>query len=308
MRKQVETLVVGLVVAFLVGSLTLSSLVSSPLPVYAAPAATTSRYLKTTDQNTLDSEGCQQTNESGVIVLAFGQPWFDGTNYGTTIFGSNTFRSVSTIETAVKEWLNGYWVCGGSGVVSLAIGTSNYRGSTTYGHGQAWAQMVNRIENWIVSPPSWGSRESVHGADDIELDWNSVSNSRAWIQGYSDVGGTYYDTGDAAGCPPFGGCDNGWTLEDVWYKSWGALPAYPVPEIYNTDGSTAQEWYQVSLYGYTHHGGAVPILATLTQWAAAGNCCTNQPAQGWQQMYDALNSDSRTANYIQYSTDITWAN
>lgn len=308
MRKPVETMVVSLVVAFLACSLTVSSLASSTLSVYAAPAATTSRYMQTTDQTTLNTEGCNQTNQSGVIVLAFGQPWFDGTSYGTTIFGSNTFRSVSDIEAAVEAWLTGYWVCGGSGVVNLGIGTSNDAGYTNYGHGQAWAQMVQRIQNWIVNPPSWGSREAARGANDIELDWNSVSNSRAWIQGYSAVGGIYYDTGDAAGCPPAGGCDNGWTMEDVWYKSWGAPPAYPVPEIYRTDGGNAQQWYQVSLYGYNHHGGAVPILATLTQWAAAGNCCTNKPAQGWQQMQTALNSNSRTTNSIPYSTDITWAN
>jgi|SRR5215472_14083584 len=306
MRKSVETLVVSLVVAIFVGSLTVSSLASSTRSVYAAPAATTSRYLQTTDQNTLNSEGCHQTSQSGVIILAFGQPWFDGTNYGTTIFGSNTFRSVSDIEAAIEAWLTGYWVCGGSGVVNLGIGTSNDHGYTNYGHGKAWAQLASRIESWIVNPPSWGSREAVHGADDIELDWNTVSNSRSWIQGFASVGGIYYDTGDAAGC--LTRCDNGWTMEDVWYKSWGASPAYPVPEIYNTDGSTAQEWYLVSLYGYTNHGGAVPILATLTQWAAAGNCCTNTPAQGWQQLQSRLNSNPHTANSIPYSTDITWAN
>ncbi len=307
MGKPVRRLIVSLIVALTAGSLIVSSLVSSASLAYAAPAATTTRYMQTTDGTTLYNEGCAQTNESGAIILDFGQPWFDGTNYGTIIFGSNTFRSVSDIQMAVQNWLSGYWLCGGTGFVRLAIGTNNYLGYTGYGHGQAWAQLVNAVESWIVSPPTWGSREAARGGNDIELDWNSVSNSRSWIQGFSAAGCClYYDYGDAAGCPPYGGCDNGWSQEDVWYKSWGAPPAYPVPEIYTS--AQAQEWYQIALYGYNNHAGAVQILGTLTQWAASGYCCTNTPGQGWQQMYDALNADSRTAQGIPYSTDITWAN
>ncbi len=276
---------------------------------FAAPPSTTTRYMSTTDYDTLYNEGCAQTNEDGAIILDFGQPWFDGTSYGTIIFGSITFRSICDIENAVQGFLSGYYLCGGSGFLRVAVGTSNYHGATGYPHGQAWAQMVNRLNDFIVSPPSWADREAARGANDIELNWNSVANSRAWVDGYSSAyqdASYFYNYGDAAGCPPYGSCNNGWTQEDVWYTSWGSLPAYPVPEIYNP--ATAQEWYRISLYGYTNHGGAVQILGTLTQWAAAGYCCTNPPDQGWQQMTDAVNGDPRTAQVIPYSTDITWAN
>jgi hypothetical protein len=241
------------------------------------------------------------------VILDFGQPWFNGSDYGTNIFGSVTFRAISDIESAVQNFLIGYYQCGGSGFIRLAVGTSNYRGWTTYEHGQAWAQMVNRLNDWV---DGWSDRIGVRGANDIEMDWNSVANSRAWVDGYADnsVGESYlYNYGDAAGCPPYGRCNNGWSQEDVWYVSWGSPPAYPVPEIY-TNG-TAQEWYRISLYGYTNHGRAVQILGTLTQWAASGySSRTYSPAQGWQQLTNLLNADSRTRQNIPYSTDITWSN
>ncbi len=302
MRRQPEALLAGFWAMAVVAG-------AEPSNALAAPPATTTRYMSTTDYDALYNLGCSQTDESGAIILDFGQPWFNGSSYGTIIFGSITFRSIDDIENAVRGFLSGYYLCGGSGAMRLAVGTSNYRGSTGYGHGQAWAQMVNRLNDFIVSPPDWSDREAARGASDIELDWNSVANSRAWVDGYASayVAASYlYNYGDAAGCPPYGSCNNGWRQEDVWYVSWGSPPAVPVPEIYTF--GTAREWYRISLYGYTNHGGAVQILGTLTQWAAAGFCCTNPPDVGWQQLMDLLNGDSRTVQTIPYSTDITWAN
>jgi hypothetical protein len=192
--------------------------------------------------------------------------------------------------------------------VRVAVGTSNYRGATTYAHGQAWAQMVNRLNAWSVAS-GISSVVTARGASDMELDWNKPATTRAWVDGYAAAytGSSYlYNYGDAAGCPPYGSCNNGWTQEDVWYVSWGAQPAYPFPEIYTVSGSTARQWYQMSLYGHLRHGQAIEILGSLTQWAAAGYCCTNPPEQGWTQLYDLLNADSRTAQSLPYSSDITW--
>jgi hypothetical protein len=46
---------------------------------------------------------------------------------------------------------------------------------------------------------------------------------------------------------------NNWTQEDIWYVSWGADPAFPLPEIYATDGVNAWQWQQMSLYSYLNH-------------------------------------------------------
>jgi hypothetical protein len=285
-----------------------------------APTATTSRYMKTTDATVLDREGCTagSTARSGAIVLDFGRPVLSGSTYGTIIFGANSFRSIAQIQAAAQAFLTGYYRCSTSiPRLTLIIGTSNNAGSAsavTYNHGKAWSGMVNNVLAWL-GQKGYAWQEDVAGGSDMELDWNTASNTRAWVDGYGsiDVRPTY-DYGDAAGCPPYGSCDNGWRQEDVWYVSWGAPPAWPLPEIYTTNGSMAAEWYRLSLYGYTQHGSRMNISGSLTQYQACidngGGCSgtNNTPSQGWSQLYNKLNGDSRTAQGLAWSTDLTWKN
>lgn len=127
------------------------------------------------------------------------------------------------------------------------------------------------------------------------------------------------------GCP-YSGCSscnppNGWTLEDIWYVSWGAPPAYPLPEIYRTDGVNADQWYRVALYGVNTHSQLMHFRGSLTQWNACeenrrwdpnaciifGNIRTdNRPEDGYLQLYNALNADPRTAQVMPWSSDISW--
>ncbi|MDQ2983647.1 MAG: hypothetical protein M3R70_06960 [Actinomycetota bacterium] len=278
--------------------------------------------MTTTASGTLYGEGCNQANATphARVVLGFGQPWSNGSTYGTNVFGSNTFRSLAQIESAAKAWLQGFWDCAPLGAyVRLGIGTSNYRGATGFAHGRAWANMIDRLNAFINAPPSYASMESARGASDIELGWNTPAASRAWVDGYASAYASpslYWDYGDAAGCPPYGNCANGWTQEDVYHVAWGVAPAYPLPQIYceacysgDTRGGQSRQWQRLSLYGHTNHAGhAMEFVGAMTQWAAAGRCCTNAPAQGWSQLSADLNSDSRTAQQLESSTDITYAN
>jgi len=285
-----------------------------PAAAAAAPPATTSRYMKTTDKSVAYNEGCAagKASQQGIIVLDFGSPSISGVTYGTLLLGANSFRSLNQIEEAAKNFLWGYWSCSPWGpTITLAVGTSNYHGQTNYNHGRAFAQIVNNIAVWL-SQKGFAGQEDAAGASDLELDWNTASASRAWVTGYdSNDMRPYYDYGDAAGCPPYGSCDNGWTQEDVWYVSWGSPPALPLPEIYTTNGSMAAEWYRLSLYGYTNHARAISIAGSLTQYQAcidAGSTCSgtnNRPAAGWGQLYAALNNDGRTAQTLPDSSDIT---
>lgn len=123
--------------------------------------------------------------------------------------------------------------------------------------------------------------------------------------------GCYYDWGDAGGCPPYGSCNNGWTQGDVWYISWGASPSWPLPLIYNTVGANADQWYNLSLYSYLNHGGRMDIRGSGTEYQACQqrDYCSgidNTPAQGWTQLWTALNNDSRTAQSLRWSTDVKW--
>src|SRR5205085_10362454 len=112
-----------------------------------------------------------------------------------------------------------------------------------------------------------------------------------------------------------GYCNNGWRQSDVVYVAWDVAPGLPLPEIYTTNGSLANQWHSLDLYSYLHPGGfsRMNIQGSLTQYGACQtNGCiggtNNTPSQGWTQLWNALNADSRTVQTPSYSSDITWAN
>jgi len=272
--------------------------------------------------NVLYNEGCSQgaANEAGIIVLDFGQPSYQGGTYGTILF-NNLFASLDQITIASEAFLRGFWDCSpyNGPFITLALGTSNYHGDTTYDHGRAWALAVNMVGSWIVAN-NLGSQVTVAGASDLELGWNSASASRAWADGYtSSHEYFYYDYGDAAGCPQVattgnGSCNNGWKQSDILYVAWNEEPALPLPEIHTTNGSQARQWYSLTLYSYLHPGrfGRMISVGSFTQYAACQTSdCTgtkNTPAQGWTQLWAALNADPRTMQGLSYSVDITKVN
>jgi hypothetical protein len=182
--------------------------------------------------------------------------------------------------------------------------------------------MVNRVNDWIDLPPSYRSAEQAWGGSDMELDWNTPAATRAWADGYNSADTwRYVNFGDAAGCPPGGGdCGTAfhpsWTSDDVWYISYGVAPAWPIPQIYSTNGVHASQWQQLSLWAYNNRGSRMTILGALTQWQAChdpGRSCDGSlqiPADwGWKPLWDTLESDWRTQQpVLEYSTDITWRN
>ncbi len=281
------------------------------------PAYTYSHYVKTTNPDTIDALGCREgrMNVSGITVLDFGRPAYANGSYGTIIFGANTFRSIAQVEATAKAWLTGWYRCStATPRAVLGVGTSNYKGTTTFAHGRAWAQMINNLVAWL-GDRNYLWQVDVAGAIDMELSWNTVANSRAWGDGYGSIDTRpYYDFGDAAGCPPYGSCNNGWTQEDVWYVAWGQPAAWPLPQIYTENGSMATQWYRLSLYAYVAHGYRMHIAGVMTQYGACidvGGCTNgtqNTPAQGWTQLHSRLNADSRTAQQLAWSTDINWRN
>lgn len=274
--------------------------------------------LGTRDKNTPGTQ-------DNVVILTFGQPWFQNNTYGALMWGTGggtQFISTAQIAEAAKQFGKGYWVCVGSDTASqlyLAIGTSNYGNHVTYTHGQVWAQMVNDVGAWL-NANGYSGQVKIRGANDMELDWNSPSITHAWVNGYASAYQyPLYNFGDAAGCPsptyPNWDCGTSarpeWTSEDVWYISWGAAPAYPLPQIYTTNGVQAGQWYYLSLYSHTNHNNRMMIQGSLTQSQACqqrGGCSgmNNTPNQGWLQLWNVLNSDTRTAQSLRWSTDMKW--
>jgi len=271
--------------------------------------------MATTNTTHLNNLGCSEgtAGQNGVIVLDFGQQWIQNATYGVQLFNGQGFRTTAQIKAAAIAFLSGYWDCSpAEAKITLAIGTNNYGAYATQGNGQAWAQMINEVDAWIKTPPTYEAKEAVAGANDIET-WNNVAATRAWVNGYDSVNNRpYYNFGSCDGCPyynhPEWNPNNNWTQEDFWYVSWGVKAAWPLPEIYNTLGTHAYQWQYLSLYAYINHGMAMEIMGAFTQWQACqGRSCVgtdNTPAAGWLQLYNALNSDVRTAQGLQWSTDI----
>lgn len=286
---------------------------------------TTSRYMQTVDPATLFNLGCAQTHQNGLLILDFGAPRYNGTDYGASLFQAGGFTSISAIESAVRFFLNGYYLCGGRGFMTVAVGTTSHGPQVTWSHGAAWGQMLARLDDYISNHSfSLRDRLAVVGAIDIELDvpagWATPLNARAWVDGYASTSPvSYYNYGDAQGCPTMGTgpCVNGWTQEDIWYVSWGnAANPLPVPEIYFNlppgPPTNARQWANLA----TLYGAPMFIPGVLTTWGACndvGGCTppTNSPPQAWQQMMDALYtviSDPNTVQNVLYSSDITWQN
>jgi len=307
---------------------------------------TLSRYVSTVDPQAHYAMGCAagRTGERGTTVLAFGQPVQVGFGYGTFIYDFVSEVSTQQIAEAVKGYARGYYACSSPDArLNLAVGTSNYHGETNANHGKAWAGMINDLHVWLQQPVAMsvgrsalrisnglktgvaqtetvGSRIAIYGANDIEPSWNSVANTRAWVDGYgSKAVRPFLNFGSCDGCPTVGNPtaqpNNGWTLEDVWYVSYGASQARPFPEIYAQSGVNARQWQYVSLYAYTKHGARMDFAGLLTQYQACQDrdpigCAANgldlTPKQGWTLFQEILNRDPRTTQSLPMPSDITW--
>lgn len=316
------------------------------------PPASTSYYVTTTNSKKLHDAGrdlalaqiATRINQDSVAALLFRAPTFSNGQYGTAALGITNIP-LSTVEILVKDFASGYYNALGNNntlhvriVIATSNGTTQCQGSqVSFGHGQAWAQMVNDVASWVISQGYSGQVDIAGGSDmEPEMDvwppaagcnsggqpkWASRSDTVNWVNGYSSISPRrfLYDVGAASGCPQSGTtlvpgtCNNGYTQEDIWFISWGAPPSEPLPEIYTTSGSMANEWQQLSLYGRLAHNDSMTIAGALTELGACQQrgCSAllrNSPAQGWQQLFNALRSDPRTNQTLSWSTDIKYLN
>jgi hypothetical protein len=294
----------------------------------------TSRYVSTINPQAHYGMGCEsgRNGEGGTIILDFGQPQQVGFGYGTLIFDFTTLASTSQIADAAKAFLRGYEDCAPNYArLNLAIGTSNFRGTTNFEHGRAWAQLVNTLNTWLSATSLFegeglgvrsveSDRFAFLGANDIEPSWNTVTNTRNWVQGYASAAlHPYLNYGSCDGCPsaqfPNWQPNNGWSLDDIWFVSQGARIARPFPEIYATNGIHAHQWQWVNVYAAQQKGERMRFAGVLTQWQACQQTAPvqcrddgldNTPQQGWQLMQAALNSDEGTAQPLPPPSDISW--
>jgi len=262
------------------------------------------------------------------VVLDFGQPWSQNGAYGANIFDSTySFHTTDEIADAVRWYGYGFWDCthnrSNGPHLRIIIGVNNYQGTNVNaGHGAAWAEMVKGAWAWAQSQPGYADRFTIGAGNDMEVGWAGPAQTRDWIAGYQSAPAhlPYYDFGDCAGCP-YSGDPNAqptpYSLQDIFYKSYGAEAANPLPEIYATNGVNAQQWWFVAQTAYNNSWGAMTFRGAMTQ---RGDCdqkrkpgvdpcfgTDNPPAQGWAFLWDALHQQGSTLgaiNPLPWSTDI----
>jgi hypothetical protein len=321
---------------------TITSPADSSVQTPPPPAASASRFMGTVDPTTLYAEGKQlgslasAQKRDDLIVLDFGWPQLqkDTGTYGTLVFSDymagKTFAANSEIAQAVQAFVRGYHEQvsqnqnAAHSQLVIAIGTNNKQGISN-ASGQAWAALVDQVNTWVQQQQD--TEIKIAAASDMELGWNTAQNTRTWVDGYKayfsgndKLAPTLYNYGDAAGCPPYGKCNDGWTQDDIWYVSWGSGVSAPLPEIYTTTGSQAKEWANLVKYSYMKDPNHPMIIAgVMTQYQACldqndHSGTDNTPAQGWSQLWNALHADEQSAQTLKnpqtlrWITDITWIN
>jgi hypothetical protein len=323
-----------------------------PPPPPQQPTTSTSWYVRATGPYQKDSALYAWANKVGqqagnlnksngganFVILNFGQPvqLSDG-SYGAAGFGRKVYAT--EIANTAEQFIIGYESVAHH-VLFLAIGTSNNQASgtkqpnVTPAHGQAWAQMLITLNDWIVSE---GFRVHLSSASDAELGFNSPAATQAWVQSFTDeiaasgLSIPTYDFGDAAGCPqtpatskaqpcPVKDSPYHWTQGDI-----AGLGALFVPEIYTK--CMAMEWEEISQYIALSAGTTGLIKGVLSEYGACaqvGGCggiaCKktdkgprgthNTPAEAWQDMVTALGGSPTTAaglSSLLWSTDIKYS-
>jgi hypothetical protein len=313
------------------------------------PPASTSRYSgnltgnQSTDYANFYDEGSAQ-GQAGlttVVILDFAGQDSQSGQMGTTDW-SGHFHPDAEIEAAVEGYVKGYYDAASRlgppfPAVLIGIGTNNSLNEVSSAGGQDWAEVANTVAQWAAShfPPL---DFSIYGANDLEPGFSQAADAEAWATGFSGApsGQSYFDFGSADGCPTSGtgqgsngGCSNGWRQSDVYQVSWGVPAAFPLPDIYRTDGTHASQWEQISRYGHYNQPyptgyDALDFYGAMTQYEACqqvDNCnhglpdaTDNTPGAGWSQLYDAANCNGATpcptANGVPYfqTTDIRWDN
>ena len=282
------------------------------------PPQTFSRYVATTN---MYSMGCNQGKASDaqgqhaqLVLLNFGDPgWNDAGTFGAWDSYIGGFNSIAAIQANVQNYLQGFWDCtvaGSKSFLNVAPGVTNagsgINSSSDTALGTAWGNMVKSLGAWI-SAKGYTAQLGALGSADFEPGYGAPSHAVNWANGFQSTGSYYYDFGSADGCPPYGGCDNGWTQAIEYQLAWGNPHAFAAPQIYNA--AMAQEWASISAWGKAHgSSGAIFFSAALSQYQACadhGDPCSGTdftPQQSWQALYSDTGQAPPFATEMSYQS------
>ena len=128
--------------------------------------------------------------ETGAFALLFGDPKNLAVGgYGTQVpGGNNDFFPIATIYNRAQSYAQGYYQTAPAGAyMTLIITTTNYGNGTTSGHGYEWAKLAWDTQNWINSPPSYGSKVAAVAGIDAEVSWSNAFVTKIWYSGYENA-------------------------------------------------------------------------------------------------------------------------
>ena len=244
-----------------------------PRPRHHVPRATPSFYVHSTRASVMQARGCRAGRHRafGIVILAFGKPFYDGHSYGTLTF-SNRFASNREITTATEAFARAYARClpkRSRAHIVLARGTSNYHPSvpSAYRAGWKWARETVVFARFLRRTGLAG-RVASAAAIDAEPAWNrSFVKTRDFFRGYRAYapGHILYNYGSLDG-----GVGTVWTARQVWFVTSGMKYARALPEIYYP--FMARQWARMSRIAVRRWGEPVRFAGLMTQHRARCGC------------------------------------
>jgi len=234
--------------------------------------ATISLYENTTVRSVFRKQGCgaAKRGATGVVILDFGKPAYNGHTYGTILF-SGAFAGNKEITHAMGAYATGYVRClprGSHDHIHLARGTSNYHPSvpSVYKAGRKWARETMQLQR-ALHAANFDSHVTAAAADDVEPAWDpSFRRTRDFYRGYADsrVGHALYNYGSLDG----GIVSGYWNAHQAFYVTGGMRYARPIPEIYSQ--AMAREWAALAQVAKKRYHRPLKFAGVMTE-RTAGN-------------------------------------
>jgi hypothetical protein len=237
----------------------------------ARSRATISLYERTTTRRVFREQGCgaAKRGATGVVILDFGKPSYNGHTYGTILF-SGAFAGNKEITRAMAAYAHGYVRClpkGSDDRIALARGTSNYHPSvpSVYKAGRKWARETMALQRTLRAR-GLDSHVTAAAADDVEPAWDpSFRRTRDFYRGYADshVGHALYNYGSLDG----GIVSGYWNAHQAFYVTGGMRYARAIPEIYNR--MMAREWAALAQVAHHRYHRPVKFAGVMTEHTAS---------------------------------------
>jgi len=237
------------------------------------PRATISIYEYTTRRAPYFRQGCRAARRgaTGVVILDFGKPAYDGHTYGTILF-SGVFAGNKKITRAMLAYASGYSHClrrGSHDVIQLARGTSNYHPSvpSAFHAGRKWARETMTLQHQLRQTHLDAHVVSA-AADDVEPAWDrSFRRTRDFYRGYAStrVGHSLYNYGSLDG----GIVDGVWSVHQAFYVTGGMRYARPIPEIYNK--TMARQWAALAQVARRRYHRTIKFAGVMTMHTSSNH-------------------------------------